>query len=126
MNDLTLAIDGGVSIFPDGPPTWPIADDDILFNLQSALADGSWGKYDDKWTESLVHSLSNLSGTEHVMLCSSGTIAVEVALRAVDVKAGDEVILAAYDFPGNFRAIEAIGARPVIVDVVAGGWGNRY
>ena len=56
------------------------------------------------------------------MLLSSGTVAVEVALRAVDVQPGSEVILAAYDFPGNFRAIEAIGARPVIVDVVENGW----
>src|SRR5262249_4920495 len=27
-----------------------------------------------------------------------------------------------YDFPGNFRAIEAIGARPVLVDLAAGAW----
>jgi len=32
------------------------------------------------------------------------------------------VILAGYDFPGNFRAIEAVGARPVLVDIVDGGW----
>jgi dTDP-4-amino-4,6-dideoxygalactose transaminase len=40
-----------------------------------------------------------------------------LALRAVGVQAGDEVVLAAYDFPGNFRAIEAIGAVPVLVDI---------
>jgi dTDP-4-amino-4,6-dideoxygalactose transaminase len=32
------------------------------------------------------------------------------------------VILAAYDFPGNFRAIEAIGARPVLVDIDPATW----
>ena len=35
---------------------------------------------------------------------------------------GDEVILAAYDFPGNFRAIEAVGARPVLIDVDPNTW----
>ena len=49
-------------------------------------------------------------------------MAVELALRGVGVTAGTEVVLAAYDFPGNFRAIEAIGAKPVLVDVVSGGW----
>jgi dTDP-4-amino-4,6-dideoxygalactose transaminase len=49
-------------------------------------------------------------------------VAVELALRGLKVAAGDEVILAAYDFPGNFRAIEAIGARPVLVDLAPGGW----
>ena len=36
--------------------------------------------------------------------------------------AGDEVILAGYDFPGNFRAIEAINARPVLVDLAPERW----
>jgi dTDP-4-amino-4,6-dideoxygalactose transaminase len=35
---------------------------------------------------------------------------------------GDEVVLAGYDFPGNFRAIEAIGARPVLVDLDTSNW----
>ena len=117
-----LAIHGGKPIFVDGPPPWPIANDDILNNIQQALADGSWGLYNGPWTEQLSAAVERLSGCEHTILCSSGTIAIEIALRAVDVQPGSEVILAAYDFPGNFRAIEAIGARPVIVDVVAGGW----
>ena len=117
-----LAIEGGKPIFPNGPPSWPIADDEILHNIQLALAQGSWGRYDGPWTEELSSAVSALCGCEHTILCSSGTIAVEIALRAADVQNDSEVILAAYDFPGNFRAIEAIGARPVIVDVVAGGW----
>jgi hypothetical protein len=57
-----------------------------------------------------------------VLLCCSGTIAVELALRALGVGPGDEVALAGYDFPGNFRAIEATGARPLLVDIAAGDW----
>jgi dTDP-4-amino-4,6-dideoxygalactose transaminase len=63
-----------------------------------------------------------MHGVPHVWLCSSGTIAVELALRGLKVSSGDEVILAAYDFPGNFRAIEAIGARPVLVDLAPETW----
>ena len=59
---------------------------------------------------------------DHALLCCSGTVAVELALRGVGVSAGDEVVLAAYDFPGNFRAIEAIGATPVLIDVQTDGW----
>ena len=122
MTSLKLAFEGGDAVFPSGPPTWPVADDEVLNSVQAALADGSWGRYEDRWTEQLAEQLATLSGCNEVMLCSSGTVAVEVALRAVDVQPGDEVILAAYDFPGNFRAIEALGARPVIVDVVENGW----
>jgi dTDP-4-amino-4,6-dideoxygalactose transaminase len=58
----------------------------------------------------------------HVSLCSSGTIAVELALRGLKIGPGDEVILAAYDFPGNFRAIEAVEAQPVLMDLASGAW----
>ena len=122
LSESILAIDGGQPVFPDGPPQWPIADDSVLNSVRTAMADGSWGAYEARWTDELAVQLSKLTNREHVFLCSSGTIAVEIALRAVDVKPGSEVILAAYDFPGNFRAIESIGARPVIVDVVDGGW----
>ena len=101
---------------------WPIVSDEIRSNLELALADGSWGQYQGRWTDELTSTLQREFTTEQVMLCSSGTIAVELALRGAGVKAGDEVILAGYDFPGNFRAIEAIGAKPVLIDVVEGGW----
>jgi dTDP-4-amino-4,6-dideoxygalactose transaminase len=53
----------------------------------------------------------------HVYPCASGTFAVELALRAIPVLPGEEVVLAGYDFPGNFRAVEAIGATPVLIDI---------
>jgi len=63
-----------------------------------------------------------MHGTEHVLLCSSGTYAVEAALRGLGIGAGDAVLVAGYDFPGNFRAIEAVGARPVLVDIEPDTW----
>jgi dTDP-4-amino-4,6-dideoxygalactose transaminase len=47
---------------------------------------------------------------------------VELALRGLGVDLGDEVVLAGYDFPGNFRAIEAVGGVPVLVDVHPANW----
>jgi dTDP-4-amino-4,6-dideoxygalactose transaminase len=56
------------------------------------------------------------------LTCGSGTFAVELALRALKVEAGDEVVLAAYDYGGNFLAVHAVGASPVLVDVDAANW----
>src|SRR5439155_13714733 len=56
----------------------------------------------------------------HALACGSGTFAVELALRALKVQPGDEVALAAYDYPGNFLTLHALGARPVLVDVSPG------
>jgi dTDP-4-amino-4,6-dideoxygalactose transaminase len=47
---------------------------------------------------------------------------VEVALRALKVGPGDEVVLAAYDYGGNFLGVHAVGAMPVLVDIDPGNW----
>jgi dTDP-4-amino-4,6-dideoxygalactose transaminase len=90
--------------------------------LERAFADGSWGKYDGGNVARLHERLFDWTGLPHVLTCSSGTLAVEVALRAVPVAAGDEVVLAAYDYGGNFLAVHAVGARPVLGDVTAHNW----
>ncbi len=117
-----LAINGGRPVVTQPPPAWPATTDAIRTAINTAFTDNSWGCYHGPWQPALAAQITTVFATEHVHFCSSGTIAVELALRGVGVKAGDEVILAGYDFPGNFRAIEAIAALPVLVDVVAGGW----
>lgn len=122
MSSELLAINGGKPTLKLRELEWPIATDPIKANVEIAMRDGSWGKYEGRWTDELIEKLKSVFQSDLVTLCSSGTIAVEMALRGVGIQPEDEVILAAYDFPGNFRAIEAIGARPVLVDVVADGW----
>jgi len=117
-----LAIDGGLPLLPEGPPTWPKPCEAVREALAAAYADGSWGRYDGPHGERLREQLCELTGTRHAWLCSSGTLSVELALRGLKIGPGDEVVLAAYDFPGNFRAIEAVGARPVLVDLAPGTW----
>ncbi len=101
---------------------WPRADDEVLAALEEAYRDGSWGRYHGPHGVALIEGLREHFRSEHALLCSSGTLGIELALRGLGVGPGDEVILAGYDFPGNFRAIEAIGARPVLVDVDRETW----
>jgi len=97
--------------------TWPPLDPDILDALRQAWADGSWGRYESGHVSRLQAAIAACVGVEHVLTCASGTLAVEVALRALGVGPGDEVIQAAYDYGGNFLSIHAVGALPVLVDV---------
>lgn len=101
---------------------WPPADPEIEAALRAAFRDGSWGQYDGPNSQRLTTLLATQFQAAFVHLCCSGTIGVELALRGCGVVAGDEVILAGYDFPGNFRAIEALGARPVLVDIDPDRW----
>src|SRR5262245_33903119 len=117
-----LAVNGGQPVIPEGPPPWPKPSEAVRAALAAAYTDGSWGRYRGPHCEKLCENLAGLSHAKYAWLCSSGTVAVELALRGLKIGPGDEIILAAYDFPGNFRAIEAIGARPVLIDLAADSW----
>jgi perosamine synthetase len=116
------ALLGGDPLRPAGPPDWPGPDDAVRDALLAAVADGSWGKYGSRHVDALQARLVALTGQSHALACASGTYAVELALRAVPVLSGDEVLLAGYDYPGNFLCVHAVGARPVLVDVEEDGW----
>lgn len=76
------------------------------------------GDFQERLEALLVESMPGRS----CMTTSSGTAAVEIVLRAAGVGSGDQVILSAYDYPGNFWAVERVGAFPVLVDVEPDGW----
>ncbi len=90
--------------------------------LHDLAMTGAWARYEGDYSKRLALDLSQRFLRDKTQLCCSGTIAVELALRGCRIGTGDEVILAAYDFPGNFRAIEATGASLVMVDIGAKSW----
>jgi perosamine synthetase len=116
------ALLGGPAACPHGPPAWPAPDEDILIALQAAYRDGTWGKYHGGSVARLEERLAEYHGGAFAVTCASGTFAVELALRALKVGPGDEVLMAAYDYAGNFLSIHAVGARPVLMEVAADNW----
>jgi dTDP-4-amino-4,6-dideoxygalactose transaminase len=121
-DDSRPALLGGSPARPGGPPDWPQPDADVRRALEVAYENGSWGKYHGENVERLQHELARYCGVPHAWTCCSGTFAVELALRALQVGADDEVVLAAYDYGGNFRSVLAVGAKPVLVDVNSDNW----
>ena len=116
------AILGGEPAFAQ-PPSWPPVPWPAYEEAaQRMMQDGSWGRYHGPHCRDLVESLAECHSAENVQLCSSGTVAVELALRGAKVEPGDEVLLAAYDFKANFQNVLAIGAVPVLVDLDPQTW----
>ncbi len=56
-------------------------------------------------------------GTQHGIACSSGTTALELALRALGIREGDKVITTAYSFIASTNSIVYVGAKPVFADI---------
>ena len=58
-----------------------------------------------------------MCGVEHAVAVSSGTAALHLAVLALGIGQGDEVLVPAYTFPATANVVALAGARPVLVDV---------
>jgi dTDP-4-amino-4,6-dideoxygalactose transaminase len=65
----------------------------------------------------LERGLAEACGTAHALVVSSGTAALHLAVLALGIGAGDEVVVPAYTFPATANVVALVGARPVLVDV---------
>ena len=68
-------------------------------------------------TGSFARRLATLTGTKHCTPTTSGTIALTVAAKALDLKPGDEIIVPAYGVISTINAFASFGYVPRLVDI---------
>ena len=61
--------------------------------------------------------LSNYLDTKHVIPCANGTDALQIALMALDIQPGDEVITTPFTFVSTAEMIAILGLKPVFADI---------
>ena len=67
--------------------------------------------------KAFAQELSDYLGGAHVIPCANGTDALQLALMALDLKPGDEVITATFTYVATAEVIALLGLTPVLVDV---------
>lgn len=70
-----------------------------------------------QFTELFEKKLASLLGCKYAVAVTSGTAALFLALKALGIKSGDEVIIPDMTFIATANAVQMCGARPVFVDV---------
>ena len=67
--------------------------------------------------QELEENLQNFTGAKHAITCSSGTDALLLAMMALDIKTGDEIITTPFTFIATAETIVLLGATPVFADI---------
>jgi len=66
---------------------------------------------------SFENELANYLGVKHVVGCGNGTDAIQIALMALGLEKGDEVIVPAFTYPSAIEVILLLGLKPIMVDI---------
>jgi dTDP-4-amino-4,6-dideoxygalactose transaminase len=112
-----LAIYGGSPIRNKPFPKWPVWDENEINNLKQTVESGKWGSLHGDQVKTFSEKYASYHQAKYGICVNSGTTALKVALQAVGVDAGQEVILPCYTFIASATAILDAGAIPVFVDI---------
>lgn len=96
-------------------PTWPIWGDEELSYFRACLQSKNWSR--GQATLDFEQAFAEFCGCKYALLVNSGTEALIIALRAIGIESGDEVIVPGLTWPSTALAVLECGAKAVIVDI---------
>lgn len=103
----------------------PVANPCFIGNEKKYVDDcmeSGWISSAGKYVELFENGFAEFCGVKHAIACCNGTVALHLALLALGVRAGDEVIVPTLTFVATANAVSYCGARPVFVDSEAETW----
>lgn len=114
------AILGGSPVRTRPWPSWPRATEEDEARVVAVLREGVWSRADGPWVRRLEEDFARVHGAAHGVAMMSGTVTLVLALRALGVGPGDEVIVPPYTFVATATAVLEVGALPVFADIHPG------
>ena len=88
--------------------------EDINENIQVVLESNQYMM--GPFVKELEQKLAEYVGVKHCVTCANGTDALQLALMAWDIKAGDAVFLPSFTFYATAEVVSLVGATPIFVD----------
>jgi hypothetical protein len=116
MADMKAAL---MTLPASGPDTgqWPWFDDEQLAAAARVLRSGRINYWTGSEGKAFESEFAAYCGVEYGIALSNGTVALDLALEAAGIGAGDEVIVTPRTYLASAACVAMAGARPVFVDV---------
>jgi dTDP-4-amino-4,6-dideoxygalactose transaminase len=114
-----LALDGGTPVRTASFPAWPVFDEREEKALIEVVRSGHWGVLTGTKVKEFEQRFAAYQQARYGICVVNGTAALEIAMRALDIGPGDEVITTPYTFIATVNVILSVGAVPVFVDIDA-------
>jgi len=115
--DHVLAIDGGTPVRSTPLAPWPVFDEEAIAAVSSVLRSGRVNAWLGREVSCLEEEFAALVGCRHAVAVANGTVALELALHALGIGPGDEVIVTCRSFVASAGCCLMRGATPVFADV---------
>ncbi|WP_455382832.1 DegT/DnrJ/EryC1/StrS family aminotransferase [Salinispira pacifica] len=119
-----LAILGGTPVRDTSKnpwPQWPVSGEEERRLLLQVLESGVWS-YNGPRETAFNTEFARFIGTKHSLLVANGTVSLQLALEALDIGVGDEVIVPGITWQATAAAVLDINAVPILVDVDPQTW----
>lgn len=115
-----LAILGGTPVKTNPFPDWPQYDEGERQALMDVLDSRTWWRTPGTKTLKFEREFASYQQAKHGIACTNGTAALEIAIAALGIGLGDEVIIPDCTFVATASAVLYAGALPVMVDADPG------
>ena len=113
----SLAINGGSPVRTTAFGQWPVFGREEEDLLLAALRSGVWGSIDGTFVKQFEGEFAAVHDARHGVATVNATMGLSVALKAVGIGPGDEILVPPYTFIATASAALMLGAIPVFVDV---------
>jgi len=114
-----LAIKGGKPLAKNGYwIKWPVVTSADVRAAARVAKSGDWWRFDGKEVEKFEKEFGKYHDAKYCLGVANGTVALEIALRACGIEAGDEVIVPSVTFIASASAVLLIQGIPVFADIL--------
>ena len=112
-----LALEGGTPVRKEPFAPWPVFADDEIEAVAAVLRSGRVNYWTGEQSLEFEREFARFVGVKYAVAVANGTVALELALYALGIGPGDEVVVPSKTFIATASCVVRAGATPVVADI---------